>query len=420
MSRVRDWLLWALTVGLAASITLSETTLVVLAIVLVWTRVTQRRGAPPPAPARAALPPAAGRPAAWPLLGPLMAFALWTLVTVVASTRPGQSLLASRGLLTLGAFYVVLYALPDTRAAGRFASGLLIAVAVVALASMVQVGFCPPDGTIDTGIGPLRLLMHKCARARGFFSIYMTLAGVLSVVLIGALPRLALGGRRIAWALAAWLAGLLALGLTSVRGAWLGFAVGCAVCALGLRRRWLVLAALALVLAGALVVEPHLLERVKSVGDLANDTARDRLAMLYAGLGLARAHPVTGIGPGQVKNVYPLVAPPEALRRSTSHLHDTPLQIVVERGLPGLATWLAIWVGFFGAAWRVLRRVPPGDEEARALVLGSMAAVAAFLVAGLFEYNFGDTEVLLVALAAMALPFVVERDLEAGSAQLFE
>ena len=66
---------------------------------------------------------------------------------------------------------------------------------------MVQVGFCPPDGTIDTGIGPLRLLMHKCARARGFFSIYMTLAGVLTVVLIGALPRLALGGRRIAWAL---------------------------------------------------------------------------------------------------------------------------------------------------------------------------------------------------------------------------
>jgi hypothetical protein len=96
---------------------------------------------------------------------------------------------------------------------------------------------------------------------------------------------------------------------------------------------------------------------------------------------------------------------------------------VVERGLPGLAAWIAIWVGFFGAAWRVFRRIPPADEEARALVLGSMAAIGAFLVAGLFEYNFGDTEVLLVALAVMALPFVVERDLStraAGSAQLRE
>ena len=77
-------------------------------------------------------------------------------------------------------------------------------------------------------------------------------------------------------------------------------------------------------------------------------------------------------------------------------------------------------MGYFGAAWRVLRRVPPADEEARALVLGSMAAIAAFLVAGLFEYNFGDTEVLLVALALMALPFVVERDLEPDAPQLRE
>jgi O-antigen ligase len=348
----------------------------------------------------------------------MIAFAGWTLVTVVASNHPGQSLLASRGLLTLGAFYVVLNALPDTRAAGRFTSGLLLAVAVVALASMVQVGFCPPIGTLDTGSAPVRLLMHRCARARGFFSIYMTLAGVLALVLVSTLPRLALGGRRIAWALPAWLAGLVALGLTSVRGAWLGFAAGCAVCVLGSRRRWLVLGALALVLTGVLAVEPRLLERVKSIGNLEDDTTRDRMAMLYAGLGLARAHPVTGIGPGQVKNVYPLVAPPEALRRSTSHLHDTPLQIVVERGIPGLGTWLAIWVGFFGAAWRVFRRVPRADEPARVLVLGSMGAIAAFLVAGLFEYNFGDTEVLLMALTVMALPFVVERDLP--EAQLLE
>jgi O-antigen ligase len=410
LSRARDWLLGALTVGLAASITLSETTLVVLAVVLVagW---------------RAMLERAVPRRPAWPLIGPLLAFASWTLVAALASARPGESLLqGSRGLLTLGAFYVVLYALPDTPAAVRFMNGLLFAVAIVALLSFAQVGFCPPGGTLETNNAVVRLLMRKCARARGFFSIYMTLAGVLILVLIGVLPRVARGGRTAAWAFPAWLVGVLSLGLTSVRGAWLGFAAGCGLCVLALRRRWLVLAVLALVVAGALAVEPRLLDRLKSVGDLADDTTRDRLAMLSAGLGLAIAHPIMGIGPGQVKHMYPVVAPPEALRRSTSHLHNTPLQIVVERGLPGLAAWSAIWVGFFGAAWRVFRRVPPPDEDGRALVLGSMAAVAAFLVAGLFEYNFGDTEVLLVALAVMALPFVVERDLAgaAGSAQLFE
>src|SRR5881628_2948684 len=84
-------------------------------------------------------------------------------------------------------------------------------------------------------------------------------------------------------------------------------------------------------------------------------------------------------------------------------------------GAAGLAAWIAIWAAFFAASARTLSRIPPGDEDARALVLGSMAAIAAFLVAGLFEYNFDDTEVLLVALAVMALPFVVERDLAIGA-----
>ena len=55
------------------------------------------------------------------------------------------------------------------------------------------------------------------------------------------------------------------------------------------------------------------------------------------------------------------------------------------------------------------------DDDERALVGGSIAAVAGFLVSGLFEYNFGDTEVLLVACALMALPFVIARDLSEQS-----
>jgi len=150
------------------------------------------------------------------------------------------------------------------------------------------------------------------------------------------------------------------------------------------------------------------LARLRTIGDLRDDTARDRLAMLDTGLRLVRAYPITGVGPGQVKRLYPVWAGPEALRRSTSHLHNTPLQIAVERGVPGLVAWLAIWVAFFRVSARTLARARREDEDTRALVLGPMAAVAAFLVAGLFEYNFGDTEVLLVALALMALPFTIQ------------
>ena len=43
----------------------------------------------------------------------------------------------------------------------------------------------------------------------------------------------------------------------------------------------------------------------------------------------------------------------------------------------------------------------------RALVAGSVAAVTGFLVAGLSEYNFGDSEVVMVAWAVMALPWAL-------------
>jgi O-antigen ligase len=143
---------------------------------------------------------------------------------------------------------------------------------------------------------------------------------------------------------------------------------------------------------------------------LDNETTRDRLAMLKGGLRMIRDHPLVGVGPGQVKHAYPeTYAPAEALRRSTSHLHDTPLQIAAERGVVGLALWLWIYAAWFRAAARTWRTIPPAAAADRALTVGTILAIAAFLIGGLFEYNFGDTEVLLVACAVMALPFVLAR-----------
>jgi len=110
----------------------------------------------------------------WPLLPPLVAFAAWTLVSVLASERRADGLMGARGLLVLGTFYVMVNALPDAAGARRFATILFGLVAGVSLLAIVQVALCPhaPLG------GPLgEWFLRKCGRARGFFSIYMTLAG---------------------------------------------------------------------------------------------------------------------------------------------------------------------------------------------------------------------------------------------------
>jgi O-antigen ligase len=375
-----------LVLGLVSSISLSQITLGLLAV---WLLLARRAGVVP----RLRLP----------LALPLTIFVAWTVVAALASAQPMDGLATCKNLINLAGLWIVASTLEDSAAAQRFLSGLALALGVVAALAIVQVGACP--ATVP--VSPLGRVFEKffrhCQRAHGFFSIYMTLAGVLALVLTAILPRL-LRLEEVARFAPVWLVSVVALALTYVRGAWLGLAAGGLVVLVSLRRRSAAALALVVVVLAALVALPGVAERLRTIGSMRDDTTRDRLAMLSTGLALVRQHPVTGIGPGQVKRVYPTAAVPEALRRSTSHLHNTPLQIAVERGLPGLIAWLAIFAAFLRHTVRFVRGRPEGPE--RTLVIGVQGAIVAFLVAGLFEYNFGDTEVVLVAVSLMALPFV--------------
>jgi O-antigen ligase len=202
------------------------------------------------------------------------------------------------------------------------------------------------------------------------------------------------------------LGGLVA---TYTRGAWVGFAGGVLTAAAGVRRGRFILVGGLLLLAGGALLGPHELQkRFLSIADPESESARERVYMWRSGLAMWRERPVLGIGPGGVKREYPRYALPEAKKKRTSHVHSTPLQILVERGLVGLAAWLAIWAAFFGRCIGVLRRLPPEAAAARALVVGSLAAIVGFLLAGLTEHNFGDSEVAMVAWTVMALPWAAE------------
>ena len=394
LEAARGPLLLVLVAGLAVSISLAQIALGVLAA---WVLLARRAGV-------------LGR-LRWPLLAPIAAFAVWSVVAVLASEQPAVGAWDLKNLLILGAIVVIVNALPEPEAARRFALWLLIALTAAALFGLLQVAICPGPEAVGTSTVVVGKFLRKCTRARGFYSIYMTLAGVVAMMLTSALPRLARLGPETRWLAPAWLAGGAALGFTYVRGAWLGFAAGAFAVIAGLGRRGLVAAAALLIVAGGLVLAlPTIRARVETIGDQNDDTTRDRMAMMLVGFDIVAAHPVTGIGPEGVKRVYPKLVPPEGMRRSTSHLHNTPLQIAAERGLVGLAAWLWIFVAFFRRAGAVWRRLPASAGDDRVVVLGSLAALVTFLVGGLFEYNFGDSEVLMVAIALMALPFAVAGD----------
>jgi O-antigen ligase len=90
------------------------------------------------------------------------------------------------------------------------------------------------------------------------------------------------------------------------------------------------------------------------------------------------------------------------------HLHDNALQIAAERGLPCLAWWLWWVAAAMGDAYRERRRGGSGTWVAAV----AFAFLAAFMAAGLFEYNFGDSEIFMFALLLSALPYALRRQRE--------
>jgi hypothetical protein len=348
----------------------------------------------------------------WPLAWPVAAFAIVTLIAAVLARQPADSLWNARNVLLLFSVWVLRDAWPDSARACRDLLTVLAVMAVISVIGVVQVAFCAELAAWAPRLGRVAT---KCHRAHAFYSIYMTMGGVLAVVLLATVPILVDRRARPRWTPVAWLLSAVGLAVTYVRGAWLGFGAGVLVLASTVRQgRRLLLGGLA-VLAVLLLLLPGVRSRARSIVDPSDPTSSERLLMWRSGLAMARDHALHGVGPGQVKRVYPDYAAPQVVHRSRGHLHNTPIQILVERGVPGLLAWLWIFAAFFGRAWPLARALVTIGDGRHALVSGAVSAVAGFLVAGLTEYNFGDTEVLLVTTFVMSTALVVEREVTSGS-----
>jgi O-antigen ligase len=420
LGAARDWralarggALAAFFVALACSISLAQALLAVL-VLLVATGL-----------ARAARPGAAGvaprSPAAWasagalrwhPLTAPMAAFVGWTLLSAAFSGNPGWSFWIARDVLRAATFVVVLAATRDAGHATRLWHGFLGALTVMAAYGLGQAYVCGGRSALVPAAWLAEICTHR-QRVSGPFSIYMTFGGVL---LLGALFFLAYLAnarwRETWWMVPAGAVTVTALALTYSRNAWLGLAAGVLglVATAGRAVRLVALLA-ALGVAAAVAAPGAVTDRARSIVNLQDPTVRDRVAMWRAGLAMIADHPLVGVGPGEVRAWYQHYRRPEAVRPSTGHLHNSAIQIAAERGLPALAAWIWLWVVFLREGWRILRRLAPGPSTGRALVTASLCGVVGFLVAGLFEHNFGDGEVVMIVYALMALPWIVDGEL---------
>jgi len=329
-----------------------------------------------------------GRPARTGLEWPAALLAGWALATIPFSGEPLQSLVYARRFYLLAPLWLfATYAATERRRRWVLAA-LLAGAAAMALYGLARVA---QRGAVG--------LEHRATLAQG----YMTGGGLMMLAALVALAHLTAARRARARAMLAGALGiaLAALVLTFTRSSWLGFLAGAAG-VLGLLRARLLVPLAAAAALGLAVAPASVRERFASSFDPGHANNVQRVIMWKTGLRMLRDHPVTGVGDRDLKRLYRDYHAADDGVEIQGHLHNNLVQFGAIWGAPGLAlgAWflLAVAVRLFRARRAQLAGAERAPPLARGWTLAALGGWVAFNVAGLFEWNFGDAEVLLLAM----------------------
>ncbi|MBN1542363.1 O-antigen ligase family protein [candidate division KSB1 bacterium] len=332
---------------------------------------------------------------------PFLLFIAAALLSLPFSSNIAQSAIFFKRHLLVLVFYVVAQQTGSDRLAKKL---VWIFIAALALYSL---------------LGILSFLQNPELRVRHIQNS-MTAGGL---TMIGSLTALALlitasdRKSRFFFALAFAL-NAICLILTSTRGSWLGFIVGAVVVIYSTNRKLLLV--LPVLAALLILLQPEsLAHRTRHMFDPTWRTNAKRISWWKTGWEIYKDHPIVGIGDVSTQRMYEYYTGPD-IQESVGHFHNNYVHIAVTLGTVGLVAFLNL-IGFL--YYRLLgayRRLATKTGILSGWPLAGMAVCFAFAVNGLFEWNFGDQEIVtalyFVCALALALSTIAyETDADHGT-----
>jgi len=318
---------------------------------------------------------------------PLAAYAGLSIIVSFFSVNPAVSFKDDRELL----LYLVIPISLSAAASKRGLSWMMAALLASGLVSSLY------------SIGYYVIKAQPGERIQGFMGHYMTQAGLLLLFLCAAMSFFLFLRDRTKWLWGiALFPAAASLALTLTRSAWLGLVVAGAFLIFLYKPKGLLL--LPVIIALFLLFSPQPMKRrALSIFSLRNYGNTLRIEYLQAGGKIIRKYPLHGTGPDTVDMVFqnPEYGLSEVSRQNV-HLHNNIVQIGAERGIPTLLAWICFFVWAFISQIRLLK------NKASPVFPGAAAGAAALLAlftAGLFEYNFADSEVVVLFLVLISVPF---------------
>ena len=186
--------------------------------------------------------------------------------------------------------------------------------------------------------------------------------------------------------------------LTLSRGAWVGGAIAGAVLlafyAPRFHRDRIVLygAVAAVIVAAAAVALPSgraVIERAISTSNFGDKSITQRVGLWRTSLDMAADSPILGAGPDAFPVLFPAFRTIDQPGIGTANVrpessHDVFLDVLVDRGVVGLAVFLGL---IAACVWMAVRALPALDEGGRAAIIGMLVALAGYFGATFFSFS---------------------------------
>ncbi len=197
---------------------------------------------------------------------------------------------------------------------------------------------------------------------------------------------------------------LIPILLSLTRSVWVGIFIALGIFIIYYKPKILVLV-IPVFLCLLLLLPGSVKSRLTSIFDMNNDTNKDRLYMVQIAVKIFKDYPLTGVGPNGIEKVYHLYKP-AAAEQTNTHLHNNFLQILAERGIFAL---IMLLLAFGSVILLLIQKMRPHKkpaQEEKAVATAVLFVFIGFLIAGLFEYNFGDSEVKFLLFYFLSIPFL--------------
>lgn len=159
-----------------------------------------------------------------------------------------------------------------------------------------------------------------------------------------------------------------------------------------------------ILIVSSFILPSSYIERVKSIADYNHPSNASRLYMWEVGWEMFKDHPLTGIADSHIREIYETYKKPE-FQGEGVHLHNNFIMILATTGIFGFISYIIMFILIFFK--QIIFYKKESYNIDKLLILGSILVMISFQISGIFEWSFGDHEVMTVFFFLISVPFVL-------------